>query len=60
LWVVAKAINSCQKYPDDLRSRIADTNHQGVTGEITFDAGGDVDIEPRIFHVASGQFEPVK
>jgi branched-chain amino acid transport system substrate-binding protein len=60
LWVVAKAINSCENYPEDLRARIADTNHQGITGEITFDSGGDVDIEPRIFHVAGGKFEPIK
>jgi branched-chain amino acid transport system substrate-binding protein len=60
LWVVAKAINSCEKYPEDLRSRIADTNHHGITGEITFDSGGDVDIEPRIFHVAGGKFDPIK
>jgi branched-chain amino acid transport system substrate-binding protein len=60
LWIVAKAINTSQKYPDDLRARIADTNHQGITGEVTFDAGGDVDIEPRIFNVANGNFEPVR
>ena len=59
LWVVAKAINACQKYPEDLRARIADTNHHGITGEVTFDAGGDVDIEPRIFYVADGSFEPI-
>jgi branched-chain amino acid transport system substrate-binding protein len=60
LWIVAKALNTSQQYPDDLRARIADTNHQGITGEITFDAGGDVDIEPRIFNVANGNFEPVR
>ena len=60
LWVVAKAINSCEKYPEDLKARIADTNHHGITGEITFDAGGDVDIQPRVFHVKNGQFEAVQ
>ena len=59
LWVIAKAINSCEKYPEDLKARIADTNHHGITGEITFDSGGDVDIQPRIFHIKGGQFEPV-
>jgi branched-chain amino acid transport system substrate-binding protein len=60
LWVVAKAIDRCQKYPDDLRDRLADTNYHGLTGDITFDAGGDVDIEPRMFQVKNGQFEPLQ
>ncbi len=60
LWVIAKAINRCEQYPEDLKARIADTNHQGITGEITFDSGGDVDIQPRIFHVKGGKFEPIQ
>ena len=60
LWVVAKAINSCQNYPQDLRERIADTNHHGITGEISFDSGGDVDIQPRMFQIKNGMFEPIK
>jgi branched-chain amino acid transport system substrate-binding protein len=60
LWLVAKAIDRCQKYPEDLRARIADTAHHGLTGDVSFDAGGDVDIEPRIFHVQSGKFEPLQ
>lgn len=59
LWVVAKAINSSQNYPQDLRERIADTNHHGITGEISFDAGGDVDIQPRMFQIKNGMFEPI-
>jgi len=60
LWVVAKAIDKCETYPTDLRAKIADTNHHGLTGEITFDSGGDVDIQPRMFQVKAGKFEPIK
>jgi branched-chain amino acid transport system substrate-binding protein len=60
LWVVAKAINSSQNYPQDLRERVADTNHHGITGEISFDSGGDVDIQPRMFQIKNGMFEPIK
>jgi branched-chain amino acid transport system substrate-binding protein len=60
LWVVAKAIDKCETYPTDLRAKIADTSHHGLTGEISFNSGGDVDIEPRMFQVKGGKFEPIK
>src|ERR1700752_2524991 len=53
LWVVAKAIDRSEKFPEDLRAKIADPNHHGITGEITFDSGGDVDIQPRMFQIKS-------
>jgi branched-chain amino acid transport system substrate-binding protein len=59
LKVVAKAIENCANYPQDLRARIADTNYRGITGDIGFDAKGDVDITPRIFQIKNGKFEPV-
>jgi branched-chain amino acid transport system substrate-binding protein len=60
LWVVAKAIDRCEKYPEDLRAKIADTSHHGLTGEISFDSGGDVDIQPRMFQVKGGKFELIQ
>lgn len=59
LKIAAKAISSCAKYPDDLRERIADiSGYKGITGDISFDSNGDVDITPRIFEVKGGQFVP--
>jgi branched-chain amino acid transport system substrate-binding protein len=58
--VIAKAIEGCTQYPKDLRSRIADTNYRGVTGEITFNAGGDVDITPLMYQVKDGKFVPIQ
>jgi branched-chain amino acid transport system substrate-binding protein len=60
LWVVAKAIDGCQNYPAELKGKIADTNYHGLVGEISFDRGGDVDIEPRMFQVKNGKFEPIQ
>ena len=60
LKIVAKAIEGCANYPQDLRARIADTNYKGITGDISFDAKGDVDITPRIFQIKDGKFEPVQ
>jgi branched-chain amino acid transport system substrate-binding protein len=60
LWVVAKAIERCENYPTDLRDKIADTNYHGLVGDIRFDRGGDVDIEPRMFQVKGGKFEPIQ
>jgi branched-chain amino acid transport system substrate-binding protein len=60
LWVVAKAIERCENFPLDLRAKIADTNYHGLTGDITFDSGGDVDIEPRMFQIKDGKFEPIQ
>jgi branched-chain amino acid transport system substrate-binding protein len=59
LWVVAKAIERCENYPTDFRAKLADTNYHGLTGDIAFDAGGDVDIQPRMFQVKGGKFEPI-
>lgn len=57
LKIVEKAIIACgPNYPQDLRARIADVRLKGVTGEIAFDANGDVDITPRIFTVKEGRF----
>lgn len=60
LKIVAKAIESCANYPQDLRARIADTNYKGMTGDVSFDDKGDVDIEPHIFQIKGGQFVPVQ
>jgi branched-chain amino acid transport system substrate-binding protein len=60
LWVVAKAIERCENYPTDFRAKLADTSYHGLTGDITFDSGGDVDIEPRMFQVKDGKFEPIQ
>jgi len=60
LWVVAKAIERCENYPADLRAKLADTSYHGLTGDISFDSGGDVDIEPRMFQVKDGKFEPIQ
>lgn len=58
--IVAKAIENCRTYPQDLRDRIADTNYKGITGDISFDANGDVDITPHIFQIKDGKFVPVQ
>jgi branched-chain amino acid transport system substrate-binding protein len=60
LKIVAKAIESCANYPQDLRARIADTYYKGITGDISFDSKGDVDINPLIFQIKGGQFVPVR
>jgi branched-chain amino acid transport system substrate-binding protein len=60
LRVVARAISNSMSYPEDLRSRIADTNFKGITGEIDFDANGDVNITPRMFQIKGGRFVPVE
>src|SRR5262249_55061652 len=49
MQIVAKAIENSTDYPHDLLNRIADTSIKGVTGDIRFDANGDVNIEPRMF-----------
>lgn len=59
LRIVAKAIEKCQKYPTDLRDRMADTNMKGLIGDITFDSHGDVDISPRMFQIHDGKFVPL-
>lgn len=59
LWIVAKAIEGSAEYPTDLRDRIADTNYRGLTGDITFDSGGDVDITPKMFQISGGKFVPI-
>jgi branched-chain amino acid transport system substrate-binding protein len=59
--IAEKAIIACGvNYPQDLRGRMADVHLQGVTGEIAFDANGDVDITPRIFQVKAGHFVPLE
>jgi len=60
LQVAAKAIENCANYPEDLRARVADTNLRGITGDITFTPGGDVDITPRMFQIKGGQFTPLE
>lgn len=61
LKIVEKAIIACgQNYPQDLRARVADVRLNGVTGEVAFDANGDVDITPRIFQVKDGRFVPLQ
>jgi branched-chain amino acid transport system substrate-binding protein len=60
VMLVARAIEKCVKYPEDLRARIADTNYRGITGEISFDSHGDVDITPQIFQIKNDQFVPVQ
>jgi branched-chain amino acid transport system substrate-binding protein len=60
LKVVAKAIETSAKYPDDLRNRIADTSLKGLTGDIAFNASGDVDIQPRMFMIKDGRFIPIQ
>jgi ABC-type branched-subunit amino acid transport system substrate-binding protein len=60
LRIVARAIEKCQNYPTDLRARIADTNMKGLIGDIAFDGNGDVDITPRMFHIAGGKFMPLE
>lgn len=60
LRLVAKAIENCVNYPQDLRARIADTNFHGITGDIAFGANGDVDIQPRMFEIKGGQFVPIR
>jgi branched-chain amino acid transport system substrate-binding protein len=58
LKIVAKAIEACSQYPQDLRSHMADVNYHGVTGEISFDQNGDVSVTPRLFQVKDGKFVP--
>ena len=60
LRIVAKAIEKCQNYPQDLRDRMADTNMRGLIGDIAFDSNGDVDITPHIFKISEGRFVPVE
>ncbi|HJZ13188.1 MAG TPA: ABC transporter substrate-binding protein [Acidobacteriota bacterium] len=60
LHIVARAIENSVNYPEDLRARIADTNYRGITGDVTFTTGGDVDIRPRMFQVKGGQFVPLE
>lgn len=60
LQIVAKAIENCANYPQDLRSRIADTNYKGITGDVAFGSNGDVDITPRMFQIKGGQFVPLE
>lgn len=60
LRIVARAINNSTSYPEDLRSRIADTNFRGITGDIDFDANGDVNITPKMFQIKGGQFVPIE
>ena len=60
LRLVARAIENCANYPQDLRARIADTNFKGITGDIAFGANGDVDIQPRMFEIKGGQFVPIR
>lgn len=60
LRIVARAIGNSTTYPQDLRSRIADTNFRGITGEIDFDANGDVNITPKMFQIKGGQFVPLE
>ena len=60
LKMVAAAIEKCgEKYPQDLRARLADlAGFHGVTGDVTFGPKGDVDITPHILQVTGGQFVP--
>ena len=60
LRIVAKAIEKCQNYPVDLRNRIADTNFRGLAGDIAFNSDGDVDIQPRMFTIHDGKFQPLE
>ena len=60
LRIVAKAIEKCQKYPVDLRDRMADTGMRGLAGDITFDSNGDVDITPKMFQIQGGKFVPLE
>lgn len=60
LRIVARAIEKCQNYPADLRDRIADTNFRGLVGDIVFNSSGDVDIEPRMFTIHDGKFQPLE
>jgi len=59
LRIVAKAIENCANYPQDLRARLADTNFRGVTGEVEFTSSGDVNIRPLMFQIKDGQFTPI-
>ena len=59
LKIVAGAIEKCTAYPQDLRDKIAATSRfHGVTGEVSFDAKGDVEITPHIMQVKGGAFAP--
>lgn len=62
LKIVADGIERCgANYPQDLRTRISETKaFHGVTGEISFDSKGDVDITPHIEMVKGGAFVPAQ
>jgi branched-chain amino acid transport system substrate-binding protein len=62
LKLVAGAIERCgDKFPQDLRARLADTTgYHGITGEVAFDAKGDVDTTPHILQVKGGAFVPLQ
>lgn len=60
LRIVARAIETSQNYPADLRGRLADTSFKGITGDIAFDANGDVNIEPKMFQIKDGKFTPIQ
>lgn len=58
--IVAKVVASCANYPTDLRQRMADVSgFKGLTGDISFDSNGDVDVTPRMFVVKGGAFQPL-
>lgn len=58
--VAAKIISSSANYPADLRERAADVSgFKGLTGDISFDSNGDVDVTPRMFVVKGGAFQPI-
>lgn len=60
LRIVAKAIESSANYPQDLKARLSDTSYKGLTGDIAFDANGDVNIEPKMFQVKGGKFTAIE
>lgn len=60
LRIVAKAIEASANYPVDLRARLSDTSFKGITGDIAFDANGDVNIEPKMFEIKAGKFVPIQ
>jgi branched-chain amino acid transport system substrate-binding protein len=59
MHIAAKAIETSQNYPQDLKSRMQDTGYKGLTGDIAFDQNGDVNIEPRMFQIKEGKFTPL-
>lgn len=58
--IAAKAIETSTNYPLDLQARIADTGMKGITGDISFDENGDVNIEPQMFQIKEGKFTPLQ